>query len=494
VIQATQAIERAQGGNTTPRGDSMIKVAGLDGGPVTLVGHHLDDLRSRVAGPLLQAGDGGWDESVRIWNGMVAKLPALVVRPTSARDVAAALGFAREHGLSLGVKGGGHNIAGTAIADGGLVLDLSRMREIGVDPRARLVRVGPGCLLGDVDRATQAHGLATALGLISDTGVAGLTLGGGFGYLTRRFGWAVDNLTEVEIVTAAGDIRTASLDQNADLFWALRGGGGNFGVVTRFTFRLHEVGPTVTGGLIVWPSDRAAEVLGAFRDLTESAPRELTAAVFVSLGPPAPFLPERWHGKPIVGMFLCHSGADPRADLAAVRALGDPLADLIGEMAYADLQSMFDADLPGGLHYYEKSEFLSALSDDFLDAFRTAAEDVAWPVAESVVFHLGGALNERAADDGAVGNRDARYVNWFTAGWPPGTRGDERPAWVRKAWESIRPFSTGGNYVNFQMADDSRVTAAAYGKNYRRLRHLKAEYDPENLFRLNRNIPPADRP
>jgi len=297
-----------------------IDIAGLDGGHHTLTSEQLEDLDSRVQGRLLVAGDQGWNDAVSIWNGMVARLPALVVQPASAHDVAAAVGFARDHGLLLSIKGGGHNIAGTAIAEGGLTLDLSRMRDMVVDPDAKLVHVGPGCLLGEVDQATQAHGLATVLGFVSETGVAGLTLGGGFGYLARRFGWTVDNLAEVEVVTADGAIRTANRDQHPELFWALRGGGGNFGVVTRFSFRLHEVGPTITGGLIVWSADRTDEVLAAYRDLTESAPRELTAAVTVRLAPPAPFVPQQWHGKPIAGMILCHSGTGAAADLAAVRA------------------------------------------------------------------------------------------------------------------------------------------------------------------------------
>ena len=240
-----------------------IDIAGLDGGHHPLTSEQLEDLDSRIQGRLLRPGDQGWNNAVAIWNGMAARLPALVLQPTSATDVAAAVGFAREHGLLLGIKGGGHNIAGTAIAEGGLTLDLSRMRQVAVDPDARLAHVGPGCRLGEVDQATQAHGLATVLGFVSETGLAGLTLGGGFGYLTRRFGWTVDNLAEVEIVGADGQVRIANRDQHPELFWALRGGGGNFGVVTRFSFHLHQVGPTITGGLIVWSGDRATEVLAA---------------------------------------------------------------------------------------------------------------------------------------------------------------------------------------------------------------------------------------
>ncbi len=471
---------------------SSIDIAGLEDGAVSLSSQQVDDLEQRVSGRLLRAGDPGWDDAVLTWNGMVANLPALVVQPTSADAVAAAVGFADDHGLLLSVKGGGHNIAGTSIAEGGLTLEMSQMRDVTVDPGARVVHVGPGCLLKDVDGATQEHGLATVLGFVSETGVAGLTVGGGWGYLARRFGWTVDNLAEVEVVTADGEIRLASRDENADLFWALRGGGGNFGVVTRFTFRLHEVGPTVTGGLIAWSADRVDDVLAAYRDLTDSAPRELTAAAIVRLAPPAPFIPEEWHGKRIAGMLICHSGENAAADLAGIRAIADPIADVVTDKPYTVQQSMLDANEPKGLHRYWKTEYLPALSSEFLTAFRTAALQVTSPLSQSVIFHLEGALNERSADDGAVGNRDARFISGFSGTWPPGTAPDPHVAWVRDGWESIRPFSTGGNYVNFQLADDDAArTANAYRDNYERLRRVKAAYDRHNLFRVNRNITPA---
>jgi FAD/FMN-containing dehydrogenase len=467
-------------------------VAGLDGGRVRLTSAQLDDLDSRIDGQLLCAGNEGWDEAVLIWNAMVAKLPALVVQPESARDVVVAVRFAHQHGLLLSVKGGGHNIAGTAIADGGLMLDMSRMGGVTVDPEARLARVGPGCILRDVDHATQEHGLATTLGFVSETGVAGLTLGGGFGYLARRFGWAADNLEEVEIVTADAEIRTASRDENADLFWAIRGGGGNFGVVTRFTFRLHGVGPMVTGGLALWDAERAGEVLAAYRELTAAAPRELTLATAVLTAPPAPFVPEEWQGKRAVGLLVCHSGPNAERDIAEIRAIGEPIVDLIGELPYVAQQSMVDDMDPSGLNQYWKAEYLPELTSEYLETFRESALQATSPLSYSVIFHIGGALNERAADDGAVGNRDARFISGFSGVWEPGVPADEHVAWVRKGWEAIRPFSTGGNYVNFQLAEDGPDrTADAYGRNYDRLRQVKAAYDPDNLFRVNRNISPA---
>jgi FAD/FMN-containing dehydrogenase len=471
---------------------TTIEIAGLNGGLVGLTSKQLEGLESRVTGRLLRASDAGWDDAVRIWNGMVAKAPALVLQPTSAEDVAAAVGFARDHSLLLSIKGGGHNMAGTSIAERGLTLDMSRMRDITVHPDRRLAHVGSGCLLQDVDRATQAHGLATPLGSFSsEVGVAGLTLGGGLGYLTRRFGWSADNLQEVEIVTADGQIRTANRDENADIFWALRGGGGNFGVVTRFTFRLHQVGPTITGGLIVWSADRTDDVLATYRELTESAPRELTMAVNVRLAPPAPFLPDVWHGKPIIALLLCHSGENARADLVPLRGLGEPITDLVTEKPYVDQQSMFDGSEPKGQHYYWKTEYLAGLSNQFLDTYRDNALKVTSPLSGSLVIHLAGALNDLADDDGAVGNRDARYMCAFSGQWPADTGDDEHVAWVREAWNSVRPFSTGGNYLNFQTADeDEERVRATYGTNFKRLVDVKDEHDPENVFRSNRNIRP----
>jgi FAD/FMN-containing dehydrogenase len=469
-----------------------IEIAGLNGGHVVLSSKQLEGLESHVEGPLLRAGDAGWDDAVRIWNGMVAGSPALVFQPTTAVDVAEAVRFARDHRLLLSIKGGGHNMAGTAIADRGMTLDMSRMRDVIVDPDRRLAHVGPGCLLQDVDRATQSHGLATPLGSFSsEVGVAGLTLGGGLGYLTRRFGWSADNLEEVEIVTADGQIRTTNREEDADLFWALRGGGGNFGVVTRFTFRLHEVGPTITGGLMVWSAERADDVLATFRDLTESAPRALTLAVNMRPAPPAPFLPEAWHGKPIIGVLVCHSGENAGADLAPLRALGAPLADLVTQKPYTEQQAMFDGSEPKGHHYYWKTEYLAGLSNQVLDSFRDSASKVTSPDSGSLIIHLAGALNDLADDDGAVGNREARYISAFAGQWPPDSGADEHIAWVRQAWESVRPFSTGGNYLNFQTADeDEGRIRATYGTNFDRLVDVKEVYDPDNVFRSNRNIRP----
>ena len=423
---------------------------------------------------------------------MVARRPAMVVQPGAAEDLTATISFARARNLLLSVRGGGHNIAGTSIAPNGLTIDMGLMRSVSVDRERRLVHAQPGCVLGDIDAATQQHGLATVLGFVSETGLAGLTLGGGWGYLTRRFGWTVDNLEEVEIVTADGEVRTASRDMNPDLFWALRGGGGNFGVVTRFTYRLHDVGPMITAGLIAWSADRADEILRAYRDVTTAASRDLTLAAVVRLAPPAPFVPQAWQGKPIVAVVACYTGADPERALAPIRQLPDPVVDTIGQMPYTALQTMLNANEPKGPHRYWKTEFLPGLPDGFLQAFREGALGLTTPMSQSVIFHLGGALNERAPDDGAVGNRDARYIAGFSGTWPPDAPAQPHIAWVRDSWGAIRSYSTGGNYVNFQLdEDDDERLRAAYGENYRRLRDVKRKYDPENLFRINRNIRPA---
>jgi FAD/FMN-containing dehydrogenase len=472
-----------------------VEIDGREGERVTLAPREVDALQSRLVTRLLRPSDDGWELAVQLWNGMSSTTPALVAQPASAREVAAVVDYAREHRLLLSIKGGGHNIAGTAIAEGGLTLDMSRMRGVTVDPTARLAHVGPGCLLKDVDRATQAHGLATVLGFISEVGVAGLTLGGGLGYLTRRFGWTVDNLEQVEIVTADGELRLADRQTNADLFWALRGGGGNFGVVTRFTFRLHAVGPTVYGGLIAWPFERADEILHAYRTITAEAPRELAVWLPLIHAPPAPFVPEAWHGRKVCAMVVCYSGdlRDAPAALAPIRALGDPVVDLLHEQPYTQVQSFLDEAEPKGHHSYWKTDFLSELSDELLSTTRDLFAECPIPGAELGFLHLGGALNERAEEDGAVGNRNARYVHGANAMWQPDEpSADAFRRWIRQAWERLRPFSTGRTYINFQTADeDEQRVRATYGANFDRLVRVKQRYDPDNLFRVNRNIAPA---
>ena len=471
---------------------ASLQITGRSGGAVAVAESTISSMAAELDGALLRPDDEGYAESVSLWNAMVAKRPAVVIHVGSRRDVVRAVTFAREEGVELSMKGGGHNIAGLSLSDGGVTLDLSGLRSVEVDAGRGLVRVAPGCTLGDVDRATQVHGLATTLGFVSLTGVAGLTVGGGFGYLTRRFGWTVDDLEEVEIVTADGTIRRASRTENDDLFWAIRGGGGNFGVVTEFIYRLHEVGPQVTAGVIAWAAADADRVLEAFRAVTDHGPRELTLAVVRRNAPPAPWLPEAAHGTPVIMIVACHSGdlASAAADLEPITSIGQPLANLIQVKDYAVQQTLLDATMPRGNHYYWKSEFVPGLSDGLIEAYQTQFADLKAPANQATLFHLGGALNEHAEDDGAVGNRAAAFACVSQSMWlPDSAAGDANRQWVRNAWQAMKPFSTGGNYVNFQTADEPEErTREAYGSNFERLQAVKTRYDAENLFRVNRNI------
>ena len=435
----------------------------------------------------LRPGDDGFAAATGLWNGMIDTKPAFVVRPAGTADVVGAVAFAREGGLPLAVRGGGHNVGGRALAPGGVTLDMSGRRGVVVDPEARTATVQPGCLLADVDRAAQEHGLATPLGFMSQVGVAGLTLGGGLGYLTRRFGWTVDNLLAAEIVTADGEVRRASRDEHPDLFWALRGAGANLGVVTELTFRLHEVGPTVLGGLIAWPFERAAEIATVYRALAAEAPRELAVWMNFIRAPAAPFVPQEWHGERVVAMAVCYSGdlAEAEAALAPLRALGDPVFDLLREQPYTEVQSYLDDTEPNGHHYYWRTEYAAELSDELLATWLELGADCPIPSAQLGCLHLGGALNERADDDGAVGNRDARFVCGVIGAWEPGEpRADAFRQWVRDAHARIRPFGTGAAYVNFQSADEGPGRLReAYGANYDRVVAVKRRYDPGDLFR-----------
>jgi len=471
---------------------TALDVTGLAGETRSLDADLLERFAADLDGIVARQGDDAYTEATSIWNAMSARRPAAVIRAASTDDVVRTVGFARDNELELSIRGGGHNIAGLSLCDGGLTLDMSHLRAIHVDPQARMARVAAGCTLGDVDRATQEHGLAATLGFVSATGVAGLTLGGGFGYLTRRFGWTVDDLEEVEIVSADGTVRRASRTENDDLFWALRGGGGNFGVVTEFVYRLHEVGPQVTGGLMAWQATRAEEVLDTYRQITESAPRELTLVSVRRNAPPAPWVPQELHGTPIVIIVACHSGTPEQAeaDLAPLRAIGDPIADLITVKDYTIQQTLLDATMPSGNHYYWKSEFVPGLSDELIATFHAQFADMKAPANQITLFHMAGALSEHDEDDGAVGNREAAFACVVQAMWTPESpAADANRDWVRAAWQALKPFSTGGNYINFQTDDEpDERTAESYRDNLDRLQAVKAKYDPTNLFRVNRNI------
>ena len=455
----------------------------------------IDDLRTRLRGPLLLPGDPGYDEARTIWNAMIDRRPAAVARCLGTADVVTCVNVARTHGVTLSIKGGGHNISGLAVADGGLLLDMSLARGVWVDPRARVARAQAGCLLGDVDRETQLHGLAAVLGFVSNTGIAGLTLGGGFGYLTRRFGWTSDNVTAMDVVTADGRLARASERENADLFWGLRGGGGNFGVVTGFEYTLQPVGPEVMAGAIAWRGDDAPRVLEFYRTLTAQAPLELTVVAGLRPAPPAPWLPKEIHGKLIVALFVCDTGplAEAERRIAPIKAFGAPLGDVVMRRPYVSQQSLLDATQPKGRRYYWKSEYLPGLDPELLDKVVDHARRIGSPHSAIILFPIDGALTRLPDEHSAVGNRDAASVLNITASWERAEDDAANIAWARAAWQDMRRFSTGGTYVNFLTEEETgERVQAAYRTTYERLVEIKTKWDPGNLFRMNKNIPPRD--
>jgi FAD/FMN-containing dehydrogenase len=471
-----------------------MKAKTIEGREIDLKKETLDSLRMRLRGPVLAADDIGYDESRTLWNGMIDRKPAAVVRCLGIADVVACVRFAVEHSLLLCIKGGGHNIAGLAIADGALMLDMSLMRGVWVDPREKVAHAQAGCLIGDVDREAQLHGLAAVLGFVSPTGIAGLTLGGGFGYLTRRWGWTSDNVAGMDLVTADGRLVRASSDENADLFWGLRGGGGNFGVVTGMDFVLHPVGPEIVGGLVAWRASAAPQVLDLYRTLAEEAPPELTLVVLMRPAPPAAWLPREVHGKPIVAILACYSGKpeDGEKVLAPIKSFGTPIGDVLIRRPYVQIQSLLDATQPKGRRYYWKSEYLSRIEPALCEKVIVHAESIPSPYSAVILFQIGGALNRLTADHSAVGNRDARYVLNIAGSWDQG--GDDRKniEWARGAWNDMKSFSTGGTYINFLTEDEgAERTEAALGKGLHRLAEIKAKWDPRNVFRTNRNIKPV---
>ncbi|HEX3131489.1 MAG TPA: FAD-binding oxidoreductase [Thermoanaerobaculia bacterium] len=467
----------------------------------TREGHEIDlkedalaGLRMRLKGPVFAPGEAGHEESRTIWNGMIDRKPALVARCLGVADVIACVQFARENDLLVCMKGGGHNIAGLAIADGALMLDMSLMRGVWVEPEKRIAHAQAGCLLGDVDRETQVHGLAAVLGFVSATGIAGLTLGGGFGYLTRRWGWTSDNVAGMDVVTADGKLVRASSEENADLFWGLRGGGGNFGVVTGIDYELHPVGPEIVGGLVAWPASEAPRVLELYRTLSEEAPPELTLVTIMRPAPPAPWLPKDMHGKPIVAMLACYSGRpeDGEALVAPIKSFGNPIGDVLVRRPYAQMQTLLDATQPKGRRYYWKSEYLPRIEPALCEKAVEHAAKIRSPHSAVILFQIGGALNGLGDEHSSVGNRDARYVLNIAGSWEKVDDDEANIEWARAAWRDMKSFSTGGTYINFLTEEEGfERTEAALGTGLRRLAEVKAKWDPQNMFRTNRNIKPV---
>ncbi len=455
----------------------------------------IEEFKAGLRGQLLQPSDAGYDSARRLWNGMIDKRPALIVRCAGVADVTRAVTFAREHDLLVAVRGGGHHMAGLSSCNDGLVIDLSSLDGVRVDPVCQTARVEGGALLGSLDHEAQAFGLATTAGMVSHTGVGGLTLGGGMGWLMRKYGLAIDNLLSVDLVTADGQFRTASATENQDLFWGVRGGGGNFGVVTSFEFQLHPVGPIVVGGLAFYPSDRAGEVLRFFRRYAAAARDELgLVAVFLS-APPAPFVPEHLHHAPMVAIGVCYAGPveeGMQAVAPITRELGEPAIQLIQPMPYAVVQQMIDPGNPHGWQYYAKGLQVPELTDEVIDALVEAGSLRTSLTSIIPIFVAGGAVSRIGSQETAFAHRDARFVLDCVAIWQDPTQAERHIAWSRQTFESLRPFATPGVYVNFVGSDgEDRITSAYPPETYQRLVQLKNKYDPSNLFRLNHNVSPT---
>jgi FAD/FMN-containing dehydrogenase len=449
-------------------------------------------LKEKVKGEIVLPGHPDYDEVRKIWNAMIDRRPAVIVQCAGADDVPLALAFARENGLEVSIRGAGHNIAGNAICDDGLMIDFSKMQKVRVDAGKRRAYVEPGATLAVLDAATQAHGLATPVGINSTTGIAGLTLGGGFGWLTRQYGLTIDNLVSANLVMADGAKMRASASENRDLFWAIRGGGGNFGIVTEFEFALHPVGPEILAGLMVFPFNQAKQVLTSYREFVESIPVELNVWVVLRQAPPLPFLPASVHGKEVVVLAIFYTG-DSEQGLKLIeplRSFGDLHGEHVGTQPYVQWQQAFDPLLTPGARNYWKSHNFTELSDGMLNATIEFAGKLPSPQCEIFIGQLGGAANQLPTDATAYGPRDAKFVANVHGRWDEAAQDEAGIAWSRAFFNAAAPYASGGAYVNFMTAEESDRVAAAYGSNYARLVKIKRQYDPENIFHLNQNIKP----
>ena len=453
----------------------------------------VQELRESILGEVITPADPHYDETRAVWNAMIDKRPALIIRCAGVADVIAAVQFARSQELEIAVRGGGHSLPGFSTSDGGIVIDLSAMKGIRVDPDAERVVAQGGVTWRELDHETQAFGLALTGGLISTTGIAGFTLGGGIGWLMRKYGLTCDNLEAVDLVTADGRLVRASEHENPELFWGLRGGGGNFGIVTSFEFRLHRVGPTVLAGPIFFPGEQATQILRGYREYTADLPDEMTTLVNLTTAPPAPFLPADVHGKKVVAVIGVYAGPpdEGRRIAEPLRHLGTPITDLLGPMPYTMMQSLLDGLFSAGARNYFKAGYLAGLSDEAIDTLVRFHGPSISPSSEIHIQHLGGAVARVPDGATAFGGREAPYLMNVVARWTdPGTD-DAQIAWARDLYAAAEPFTTGGTYVNFLSEGDDRV-AAAYGPDkLERLARLKEAWDPTNAFRLNQNVKPA---
>jgi FAD/FMN-containing dehydrogenase len=453
----------------------------------------IDEFKAHFRGDMLLPAEEHYDEVRQIWNAMIDRRPALIARCASPDDIVLAVNFARKHDLLVSIRGGGHNIAGNAVCDDGLMIDLSLMKRVKVDPTARRATVEPGCTLADFDAAAQAHGLATPLGINSTTGVAGLTLGGGFGWLSRKYGMTVDNLISADVVTADGKQVHASEAENADLFWGLRGGGGNLGIVTSFEFRLHPVGPNVLSGLIVFPFDQAKSVITQFAQFSEKMPDDLNVWMVTRKAPPLPFLPARSHGKEMVALALCYAGDPAQGEklVAPLRGFGSAIGEHIGVQPYTAWQQVFDPLLTKGARNYWKSHNFARIEDGVIDTIIKYAAILPSSQCEIFIGTIGAQTTRVAPEAMAYASRDANYVMNVHGRWESAAEDERGIAWARKFFAESQPFASSGAYINFLTQDETDRVAFAYGAAYTRLAELKKQYDPTNLFRMNQNIKPV---
>ena len=450
----------------------------------------IETLKNNVKGQIVLPDNPNYNEVREIWNAMIDRRPAVIVQCAEADDVPHAISYARENGLEISIRGGGHNIAGSALCDNGVVIDFSNMKTVRVDAQKRRAYVEPGATLGDFDKAVQAHGLATPAGINSTTGIAGLTLGGGFGWLTRKYGMTIDNLVSAEMVTADGRKIHVSEDENTDLFWAIRGGGGNFGVITQFEFALYPVGPEILAGLLVFPMDQAKQVLEKYREFVKSAPEELNVWVVLRKAPPLPFLPENVHGKEVVVLAIFYAGdiAEGERLIKPLRSFGDVYGEHIGAQPYEQWQQAFDPLLTPGARNYWKSHNFTELSDGALDSMIEFAGKLPSPQCEIFVGLIEGAANRVPSNAMAYGHRDAKFVLNVHGRWDEAAQDETGIAWARAFFKASAPYASAGAYVNFMTEDEGDRVAAAYGANYARLKQIKKKYDPENIFHNNQNI------
>lgn len=471
----------------------MTALKVLEGDYATLDDEAVSALSSSLRGDLLTPDSPGYDEARVIWNAMIDRRPGAIIQCAGVRDVITAIRFAREHDLLVTVRGAGHNIAGNSVADGALLIDLSGMKSVWVDPHRALVRVEPGCTLGDVDHETQAFGLAIPTGINSTTGIAGLTLGGGFGWLSRKYGLTIDSLVSADVVTAEGDLVRASASENPDLFWGIRGGGGNFGIVTSFEFKAHPVGPEVLSGLIVHPFSAGMDLLRAWREYVAGAPEEVSAWVVGRKAPPLPFLPEEVHGTEVIVFAALYAGdmSDGEAALAPLRAIGDPIADVIGPHPFAGWQQAFDPLLTPGARNYWKSHDFSSITDEVLQITLDAVASLPGPQFEIFIAQLGGAISRVPVEATAYTARNDPYLINVHGRWDDPAEDEASVAWTRKLFQDLAPHATGNVYVNFMPQDEGDRIKGAYGPNYARLVELKNKWDPHNVFRMNQNIRPT---